>query len=110
MKAVRQYFTKVMEVLGPLQSSNGGPIIAFQIENEYSAYGSEDDPNSRYYMLSLYQVNWVGVVWWEVDGGKGCTNIKGAGGRDVFHMSPSLSLVVYGAWSDRTFIHVGWKG
>ncbi|KAL5497548.1 hypothetical protein EMCRGX_G014039 [Ephydatia muelleri] len=32
---VKRYIAQVMRILGPLQASYGGPIIAFQIENEY---------------------------------------------------------------------------
>lgn len=41
--AVERFFTKLFEILTPLQSSYGGPIIAFQVENEYAAYGPRNE-------------------------------------------------------------------
>ncbi len=40
------------------QYSNGGPIIAFQVENEYGSYGSDSD-----YMEYLKQVILSEVVY-----------------------------------------------
>lgn len=45
---VRDYFKVLFEILSPLQITKGGPVILFQIENEYGYYG--DDTN---YLLSL---------------------------------------------------------
>lgn len=56
LKAVEEYFTKVMGILGPLQSAYGGPIIAVQIENEFSQYGDGNDKDARDYMIFLYVV------------------------------------------------------
>lgn len=38
---VRDYYKKLFEILTPLQITNGGPILMFQIENEYGAYGED---------------------------------------------------------------------
>ncbi len=55
MNAVEQYFRQLFEVLIPLQSAYGGPIIAFQLENEYGAV-SVDDDMGKDYMTFLFQV------------------------------------------------------
>ena len=65
----REYFTKVIRILEPLQSSYGGPIIALQIENEYAMYGDMNSNDSQNYMKFLYQV-WIEGRGWE-DGKKG---------------------------------------
>ena len=39
--AVESYYRAIFEKLVPLQYSNGGNIIAMQIENEYGSYGDE---------------------------------------------------------------------
>ncbi|WP_062105841.1 glycoside hydrolase family 35 protein [Bacillus niameyensis] len=38
---VDAYFDALFEQLNPLLSSNGGPIIALQIENEYGSFGND---------------------------------------------------------------------
>ena len=50
LAAVDRYFDKLLPMLARLQGYRGGPIIAFQIENEYGSYG--DDAN---YMKYLYE-------------------------------------------------------
>jgi len=42
IKAVDKYFEKLMDILKPYQFSYKGPIIAFQIENEYGSYGNDN--------------------------------------------------------------------
>ena len=39
--AVRRYFKEVGKQLGPLQVSQGGPILMVQVENEYGFYGDD---------------------------------------------------------------------
>ena len=57
LEAVRRYFTKIFEILVPLQSAYGGPIIGFQVENEYAEYynASAGLPHMKF----LYQVQCV---------------------------------------------------
>lgn len=38
---VRAFYTEVMRRLVPLLSTNGGPIIAMQVENEYGSFGND---------------------------------------------------------------------
>lgn len=38
---VREYYEKLFEILTPLQITKGGPILMFQVENEYGAYGED---------------------------------------------------------------------
>lgn len=38
---VDRYFDELLPRLAPLQCTNGGPIIAMQIENEYGSYGND---------------------------------------------------------------------
>ncbi|CAB3986419.1 beta-galactosidase-1 2, partial [Paramuricea clavata] len=51
LRAVDDYFSTLFSILVPLQYTEGGPIIAFQIENEYGNYG-----DSSYYMKFLYDI------------------------------------------------------
>ncbi len=41
MKHVREYYHELFKILTPLQVTHGGPIIMFQVENEYGAYGED---------------------------------------------------------------------
>jgi len=41
LKHVDAYYDVLMEKLRPLLCTNGGPIIAMQIENEYGSYGND---------------------------------------------------------------------
>lgn len=38
MKHLIEYYTKLFQILTPLQITNGGPIILYQVENEYGYY------------------------------------------------------------------------
>ena len=49
--AVERFLHHLGPVLQPRQINNGGPIILFQIENEYGAYGNDKD-----YLKHLVQV------------------------------------------------------
>ena len=48
MSHVRDYIARVMEEVGDLQCTEGGPIIAMQVENEYGSYG-----NDKTYLAAL---------------------------------------------------------
>ncbi|MBQ9765552.1 MAG: beta-galactosidase [Lachnospiraceae bacterium] len=48
LKHVKEYYAKLFEILAPLQITEGGPVIMFQVENEYGYYG--DDTK---YLLTL---------------------------------------------------------
>ncbi|PAV31145.1 beta-galactosidase [Virgibacillus profundi] len=41
LEKVDNYYDVLLEKLTPLQQTNGGPIIAMQIENEYGSYGND---------------------------------------------------------------------
>lgn len=47
---VDAYYDVLLPLLAPLQCTQGGPIIAMQVENEYGSYG-----NDRSYLLYLKQ-------------------------------------------------------
>lgn len=41
LDAVKRYYQELFKILSPLQINFGGPIILFQIENEYGYYGND---------------------------------------------------------------------
>ncbi|XP_048588941.1 beta-galactosidase-1-like protein 2 isoform X2 [Nematostella vectensis] len=53
MEAVEKYFSKLFALLTPLQFSGGGPIIAWQVENEYASVQEEVD---NHYMELLHKL------------------------------------------------------
>ncbi len=66
MTYVREYYKELFKILSPLQVTNGGPIILFQIENEYGYYG-----NDKEYLNALKQImidNGVDVPFVTSDG------------------------------------------
>ena len=76
---VREYYKKLFEILTPLQITRGGPVLMFQIENEYGAYGDDGD-----YLESLKQMmleNGVEVPFITSDGPWGdylsCGKVEG---------------------------------
>lgn len=52
IKATKQYFKRLLPILEPLQFYKGGPIIAFQVENEYGSFNT-DDVEYMEYLRSL---------------------------------------------------------
>ena len=57
IKAIEKYFAELFKVLKPLQSMYGGPIIAFQIENEYAHHPDTTVAEAKQYMSILYYVS-----------------------------------------------------
>lgn len=54
MTYVKRYYAQLMPILVPLQFQNGGPIIMFQVENEYSISNRHD----LNYLKELSQIMW----------------------------------------------------
>lgn len=52
MEAVASYFANLGPIIAPRQIDRGGPIILIQIENEYGAFGDDDD-----YLRALVDIN-----------------------------------------------------
>lgn len=48
LKAVEEYYSHLIPIFLPYLSTNGGPIIAVTVENEYGAYG-----NDHHYLSAL---------------------------------------------------------
>lgn len=51
-----RYFEKLFAVINKHQFTKGGPVIAFQIENEYGFAAYKDFVPERAYLQSLYQI------------------------------------------------------
>lgn len=66
MEKVERYFKKVLSLLAPLQITNGGNLIAMQIENEYGSYGN--DKSYLRHIEQIYRENGIDVPLFTSDG------------------------------------------
>ncbi len=53
MAAASRWLHRLGQELAPLQSANGGPIIAVQVENEYGSFGSDHNYMDQIHRLLL---------------------------------------------------------
>ncbi len=53
MAAASRWLHRLGQELAPLQSANGGPIIAVQVENEYGSFGSDHNYMEQIHHLML---------------------------------------------------------
>lgn len=65
--AVATWFDTLLPRLTPLQANNGGPIVAFQAENEYGSYG--DDPEYVAWSRQVLLERGVTELVFSADGG-----------------------------------------
>lgn len=69
LHAVQKYFKKLLPKLVPLQFSHGGPIIAFQVENEYGSFGDTDlSPDYMAYLKTLMVNEGISELLFTSDG------------------------------------------
>lgn len=57
LDAVDRFFAELFRRIAPWQASRGGPIIALQVENEYAAYGN--DENYLRHLVKTMKVNGI---------------------------------------------------
>lgn len=69
LKAVGDYFNVLLPKIVPYLSTNGGPVIMMQVENEYGSFG--DDHNYLQYLVDLYKKNNIDVPYFTSDGSFG---------------------------------------
>lgn len=66
LSKVRRYYEKLFEVLRPCLNTNGGNIIAVQIENEYGSFGN--DKKYLQAIVDIYRENGVDCLLFTSDG------------------------------------------
>lgn len=66
MKAVEDYFTVLLPKLVPYLETNGGNIIAMQVENEYGSFGM--DKKYLYWLRNLIRESGVNIQLFTSDG------------------------------------------
>lgn len=67
MNPVRTWLKRLGQELAPLQASNGGPIIAVQVENEYGSYGKDRD-FIRAMRSAVYDAGFKNTFLYSTDG------------------------------------------
>jgi beta-galactosidase len=94
LAAVDRWWDDLLPRLVPLLASNGGPIVAMQIENEYGSYG-----NDKTYLAHLragYERHGIDVLLFTADGP---TDLMLAGGT----LPDVLATVNFGSEPDAAF-------
>lgn len=66
MKAVERYVNKISAILKPFLSTNGGPVLMVQVENEYGSFGN--DKNYLETLRKIWIKNGVNVPFYTADG------------------------------------------
>lgn len=66
LDAVERFYNELLPRLKPFLSTNGGPVIAMQIENEYGSYSN--DKKYLNYIKSLFEKNDIDVLLFTSDG------------------------------------------
>uniref|UniRef100_A0A7M5X9T6 Beta-galactosidase n=2 Tax=Clytia hemisphaerica TaxID=252671 RepID=A0A7M5X9T6_9CNID len=73
--AVTRYFNHLLPILEPYQHSKGGPIIAFQVENEYGSFGTDgkymDFIQNEFRRHGLHELHFI------------CDNMEGIGNYEM---------------------------
>lgn len=63
---LRPYLLKVFELVKPLLCTNGGPILAMQVENEYGSYGNDHDYMAA--VNAIYEEGGIDCLRFTADG------------------------------------------
>ena len=74
INAVDRYFDKLLPMLKPFQFTYGGPVIAFQIENEYGVYGN--DTKYMNHLRNLLEQHYISELLFVCDNEDGLGKYK----------------------------------
>ncbi|MBO5036899.1 MAG: beta-galactosidase [Clostridia bacterium] len=94
LEKVTNYYKELIPRLTKYQCTNGGPVIMFQIENEYGSYGN--DKKYLRYLKDLMIELGVNVQLFTSDGGT-FTHLNGGTLPEVFKVAN------FGGWPDEDF-------
>ncbi|XP_074535156.1 beta-galactosidase-1-like protein 2 [Halichoeres trimaculatus] len=109
--AVNHYFDKLASVVKPLMFTNGGPVIAVQVENEYGSYAKDEDympliknclESRGINELLLTSDNWEGLRYGGIEGVLKTINLQRLSFGAIHHladMQPQKPLMVMEYWS-----------
>jgi beta-galactosidase len=80
LEALDRFYGKLLPMLKPLQISEGGPIIAMQVENEYGSYGN--DKAYLRHVERLFEVHGIDTLLFTCDNRGGISK----GGGELPHL------------------------
>lgn len=117
MKHFTRYLKEVFDRIRPLLSTNGGPVIMLQCENEYGYYGDDKEYLKKLY--TVYRENGIDVPLFTSDGTgeqdlldgtiEGCLSTLNFGSRveenfkahdKLFPNSPKMCMEMWNGWFD----------
>lgn len=92
LKHVKAYFDRLLPLLAKYTYKNLGPIVAFQIENEFGSYGH--DLKYMQFLKTLYEQHGLNELYFTSDGGRDLSNgsIPGVLAAVNFNFNPLQSL------------------
>ena len=76
LDAVARFFHVLLPKLTPLQTTHGGPILMFQVENEYGSFGG--DHEYMQWLLDLYRKEGIDTPCFTSDGPYGLCPVGGS--------------------------------
>jgi len=74
MNRVKLYFNQLLSLLARFTHQRGGPIIAFQVENEFGSSVTSPDTAYMRFLVSLFQSNDISEFLFTSDGAKQLPN------------------------------------
>jgi len=74
MNRVKLYFNKLLPLLARFTHRRGGPIIAFQVENEFGSSVTSPDKTYLRFLVNLFQSNDISEFLFTSDGAKQLPN------------------------------------
>ena len=117
IKHFEKYLSRLFDEIRPLLSTNGGPIIMMQCENEYGYYG--DDKTYLKYLYDCYRRLGIDVPLFTSDGTsksdildgsiEGCLSTLNFGSRveenfrahdELYPNSPKMCMEMWDGWFD----------
>ncbi len=111
LAATERYFTRLGQELTPLLATNGGPIIAVQVENEYGTFGNDREYMEQIHRL-LIRAGFAGSVFFTSDSPRLLSNDALPGILPVINFGPGKAersyaerfvAFLYLAWTMREF-------
>jgi len=74
MNHVKQYFSHLLPLLARFTHQRGGPIIAFQVENEFGSFKTSPDPTYLRFLVNLFRSHDINELLFTSDGAKQLPN------------------------------------
>jgi beta-galactosidase GanA len=94
MEATEKYFAKLFSIINEFEFSNGGPIIALQLENEYGGIHNNDDLEYITFLKNTVRKNgFKGLLFTSDPGNRAQKNPESLSGIEQFFYESSKDLI-----------------